>query len=113
MKLQKWMITFSVLVLSMMHYSLSAQANDKSTSVSSMSANSVYMQDTAQVANSVNINTASAEELSSLPGVGMKKAEAIINYRELNGDFASTEEIVNVKGIGPKMLEKISALITI
>ena len=113
MKLQKWMITFSVLVLAMMQYSHSVQANGKSTGLSSMTANNIFMQDTAQVANSVNINTASADELSTLPGVGMKKAEAIIDYRELNGDFTSTEEIVNVKGIGPKMLEKISALITI
>ncbi len=55
----------------------------------------------------VNINEADAQELAdNLTGVGPKKAQAIIEYRELNGPFFSAEEIVNVKGIGPKTLEK-------
>ena len=55
----------------------------------------------------VDINSASAKELSSLKGIGSKKAEAIVKYREKNGKFASAEEIVKVKGIGKKILEKI------
>ena len=55
----------------------------------------------------VNINEADAQELAdNLTGVGPKKAQAIIEYRELNGPFFSAKEIVNVKGIGPKTLEK-------
>ena len=55
----------------------------------------------------VNINEANAQELAdNLIGVGPKKAQAIIEYREINGPFYSAEEIVNVKGIGPKTLEK-------
>ena len=59
------------------------------------------------LADPVNINTADAEELAeNLVGVGPKKAQAIIEYRETNGPFFKPEEITNVKGIGPKTLEK-------
>jgi len=53
----------------------------------------------------VNINKASAEEISaSLKGVGVKKAEAIVNYRKANGAFSSLDDLMNVKGIGKKTL---------
>lgn len=55
----------------------------------------------------ININTADLDTLSSLPGVGPKKAASIIAYRELNGNFQSVEELANVKGIGKRMLEKL------
>lgn len=61
----------------------------------------------------ININTANAEKLSSLPGIGIKKAENIIAHRELNGDFQSIDEIVNVKGIGKSILEKVKPYIGI
>lgn len=54
----------------------------------------------------VNLNTASVSELQQLSGVGQKKAEAIIQYRQQNGKFKSVNELENVKGIGPKLLEK-------
>jgi len=55
----------------------------------------------------VNINSATVSELAeNLKGVGPKKAQAIVNYREENGPFFSAEELMNVKGIGPKTLEK-------
>jgi len=53
----------------------------------------------------VDINTASKLELMSLSGVGAKKADAIIEYRE-NRCFKSSYEISNVKGIGEKSFEK-------
>lgn len=54
----------------------------------------------------VNINRASLTELQQLSGVGQKKAEAIIQYREQHGPFKAVNDLQNVKGIGPKLLEK-------
>jgi competence protein ComEA len=55
----------------------------------------------------VNLNTASLEQLVSLPGVGKKKAAAIIEYRAKHGKFKSVNDLVNVKGLGEKMLQKL------
>lgn len=55
----------------------------------------------------ININTASAEELMSLNGIGEKKALTIVEYRETNGPFNSIEELTNVSGIGEKTFEKL------
>ncbi len=55
----------------------------------------------------ININSASAEELTKLPGIGPAIAERIVQYRQQNGRFASVEDLSNVKGIGPKKLEKL------
>lgn len=62
--------------------------------------------------NIVNINTASAEELMSLNGIGEKTAEAIIEYRK-STPFEKPEEIMNVKGIGEKKYENIKNSICI
>ncbi len=61
----------------------------------------------------LDINKATAEELTALPGVGMKKAEEIVKFRELNGNFKSVDELVNVKGIGVKMVAKIIDLVKV
>lgn len=55
----------------------------------------------------ININTASATELQSLPGIGPQKAEAIIHYREENGPFQKVEDLMKVSGIGEKTFEKL------
>lgn len=60
----------------------------------------------------ININTATLEELMTLPGVGESKAKSIIEYREKN-KFKTIEEIQNVSGIGELAFEKIKAYITI
>jgi competence protein ComEA len=66
-----------------------------------------------QVSSSVNIqgdkislNQANLQQLQTLNGVGEKKAQAIVEYRQKNGGFKTVDELVNVKGIGPKLLEK-------
>ena len=56
----------------------------------------------------ININTASVAELETLKGIGTKKAEAIVKYREDNGKFKKAEDLVLVKGIGDKIFTKIS-----
>jgi competence protein ComEA len=61
----------------------------------------------------VNINTASLEELDTLPGIGPSTAQKIIDYREQNGPFVNAEDIINVSGIGPGTYERIKDLITI
>ena len=61
----------------------------------------------------INVNTAAADALVVLPGIGPKKAEAIVLYREANGPFKTVDDLVQVKGIGPKTLEKLRPLITV
>ena len=61
----------------------------------------------------VNINTASAEELQALPGVGPATAAAIVEERERNGPFASPEDIMRVSGIGEKKYQKMQAMICV
>lgn len=61
----------------------------------------------------VNINTATQEELESLPLIGPVLAKQIIDYRTANGPFEKIEDIVDVPGIGPKTFEVIRDLITV
>jgi competence protein ComEA len=62
----------------------------------------------------VNVNTASAEEIASaLKGVGMSKANAIVEYRESNGTFMHIDELVNVKGIGIRTVDINREVITL
>jgi len=62
---------------------------------------------TALAAEPVNINTASAEEISeSLKGIGLSKAQAIVAYREANGAFGHVDELVNVKGVGIRTVDQ-------
>ena len=63
--------------------------------------------------NKININTASLEELKSLPGVGEVIAKAIIDYREKNGSFTNPEELKNVTRIGDKIYDGLAESITI
>ena len=62
----------------------------------------------------VNLNTADAAEMAdTLKGVGLKKAEAIVAYREQHGPFKSVQDLANVKGIGEKTLADNLDLITV
>jgi competence protein ComEA len=61
----------------------------------------------------VNINTASVEQLTTLPGVGPKLAARIVEYRQKSGTFRSPQELMNVKGVGEKNFAKIEAWLTV
>lgn len=67
----------------------------------------------AAVADVVNLNTATATQLSTLPGIGPKTAELIIQYRQKNGPFKKIEEIMNVRGIGEKSFLKIKSRLAV
>jgi competence protein ComEA len=60
----------------------------------------------------VNVNTATAEQFTTLPGVGPKLAARIVEHRQKAGSFKSVQELLNVKGIGEKNLEKIQGYLT-
>lgn len=61
----------------------------------------------AQEVASININTANAELLAELPGIGETKAEAIVENRQANGTFSSADDLARVKGIGENTVNKL------
>jgi len=61
----------------------------------------------------VNLNTASIEQLTTLPGVGPKLAARIVEYRQKSGTFRSTQELMNVQGIGEKNFAKIETFLSV
>ena len=61
----------------------------------------------------IDLNTAPAAELCCLPGIGQRRAEAIIDYRTQNGAFTSVEELCNISGISMRTVEGLRALVSI
>ena len=61
----------------------------------------------------ININTATADELTALPGIGEVLAARIVDHREHNGPFERLDQIMAVSGIGPKTYEKLRPLTTV
>ena len=61
----------------------------------------------------VNLNTATAKDLETLPGVGARTAERIIEYRQKNGPFKKIEDLMNVQGIGEKAFLKLRARLAV
>ena len=64
-------------------------------------------------AGKVNINTATVEQLQTLPGVGETLATRIVEYRQKAGSFKSTQELMNVKGLGEKNFQKIQGYLSV
>ena len=61
----------------------------------------------------LDLNSATAEELQKLPGIGETLSRAIVDYREEHGPFRSVEELLQVPGIGEKRLDEIRDLVTV
>jgi competence protein ComEA len=68
---------------------------------------------TATAAAPVNLNTATQSQLETLPGIGPKAAQRILEYRQKNGSFKKIEDLMHVKGIGEKSFLKLKPLITV
>lgn len=85
--------------------SLSSGASSKSTGSGRASSSAVSYP--------VNINTADAQQLAALPGIGDTLAQRIIDYRQENGAFTSIDGLDNVKGIGTKTIEKLRPYATV
>jgi len=93
-------ILFTCLILSFSSLSAAEKINDTDLN-------------TVQAIDRIDINHADSKTLSLLKGVGMKKAEAIIKYRDENGNFISVEDLINVSGIGKKIIELNKTKLTI
>lgn len=63
-------------------------------------------------ANKLSINQASQEQLEAIPGIGAKKAQAILEYINKNGPIKNQQQLMEVKGIGAKLAEKISGFVS-
>jgi competence protein ComEA len=61
----------------------------------------------------ININTATADELDALPGIGEVRAQAIVDYRNQNGPFGSVDELLAVEGISQSVLDGLRDLVTV
>lgn len=61
----------------------------------------------------VNLNSATAAQIASLPGIGLKTAELVVQYRTKNGPFKKIEEVMNVRGIGEKSFLRVKDRLTV
>lgn len=61
----------------------------------------------------IDLNTATLSDLKRLPGIGEKKGQAILDWRQANGGFQSVEELVNVRGIGEGILSQLRPYVTV
>lgn len=91
----------------------SSKNNASKNNASKNNASNLSAQNTANTGMKISLNNASLTELQQLNGVGEKKAQAIVQYRQQNGKFKSIDELQNVKGIGPKLLEKNKAKLSL
>ena len=75
--------------------------------------NDACITNNATISSKISINTATLEQLKTLPGIGEEKAKNIIEYRTTNGNFLKLEDITKVSGIGESVFVKIKDYITL
>ncbi|WFR65198.1 helix-hairpin-helix domain-containing protein [Paenibacillus amylolyticus] len=90
-----------------------ANANPSVTSQTGSSSNLPVVHEESADNGKIDVNTAPVSKLTELPGIGEKKAQAIVDYRNTHGPFAKVSDLTKVKGIGMKMLEKMAPYVQI
>ena len=90
-------------------YSGSASETDTASNVKS----NTTQQEQSSIAYPVNLNTASAEELMSVEGIGEQRAAAILSYRDYLGGYTSVEQLKNISGFGDALFEKVAPYFTV
>lgn len=105
MKLIKTLI--SSIILGSTLFSANSFAEEKAEESITVKTETIENVSSKNVGDKLNINTATASEIQkSLTGIGAKKAEAIVQYREKYGNFTTAEQLLEVQGIGKATLEK-------
>ncbi|MFX3646611.1 MAG: ComEA family DNA-binding protein [Paenibacillus sp.] len=90
-----------------------ANSNPSVNSETGSSSNSSVVREEPADSGKIDVNTAPVSKLTELPGIGEKKAQAIVDYRNAHGPFAKVSDLTKVKGIGMKMLEKMAPYVQI
>ncbi|TDL70944.1 helix-hairpin-helix domain-containing protein [Paenibacillus amylolyticus] len=88
-------------------------SNPSVTSETGSNSNPPVVREEAGDNGKIDVNTAPVSKLTELPGIGEKKAQAIVDYRNAHGPFAKVSDLTKVKGIGMKMLEKMAPYVQI
>lgn len=92
---------------------VSVVSSEAAASTSAVTSAVVSEPPSADSPGKINLNTATAEQLETLPGIGPALAERILAYRDAYGPFTAVEDLLRVSGIGEKTLESIRAYITV
>ncbi len=88
-------------------------ARDSSANLQITSSPMICAEPQSNNKNLVNINTATLEDLDSLPGIGAAKAKSIVDYRQRYGDFKEISELLYVTGISDSLFQQVCAMITV
>ena len=100
-------VFLSILLLLGVSYADNNTTLDEETSQLHRSHHHAHTRLKSQITAPVDINKANVSDLSTLKGIGPKKAQAIIAYRETNGPFKSLDDLTHIKGIGKKSITRL------